>query len=214
MQTVYYTIYQVTNLINDKIYIGKHQTKDLNDGYMGSGKLIRQAIDKYGVENFSKEILFVFDHEDEMNTKEAELVTEDFVSQETNYNLCAGGKGGFSYINNELSDKMKHVRRNNLAKIPKEVLRENGRVTGSKYGGRHGFTREQNIINAARAWNDDARERRMKTWTERKFQQGENNSQFGTRWITDGNVSKKIKKTESVPEGWYLGRTPESKKNI
>ncbi len=34
----YYTIYKITNIINGMIYIGKHQTKDVNDGYMGSGK--------------------------------------------------------------------------------------------------------------------------------------------------------------------------------
>ena len=29
-----YTIYQITNNLNGKIYIGKHQTKDLDDGYI------------------------------------------------------------------------------------------------------------------------------------------------------------------------------------
>lgn len=36
----YYYIYQITNLVNAKIYVGVHKTKDLNDGYMGSGKVI------------------------------------------------------------------------------------------------------------------------------------------------------------------------------
>ena len=93
---MFYTVYKITNNINGKYYIGKHQTKDLNDGYMGSGKLIKQSIDRYGVENFTKEILFACDNEAEMNNKEAELVT---LSEET-YNLCPGGKGGFGYINN------------------------------------------------------------------------------------------------------------------
>jgi hypothetical protein len=55
---MYYLIYKITNLINNKIYIGKHITKDKNDDYMGSGKLITRAIEKYGLENFKKEIIF------------------------------------------------------------------------------------------------------------------------------------------------------------
>ena len=37
---MFYTIYKITNKINGKIYIGKHQTKDPYDLYYGSGKAI------------------------------------------------------------------------------------------------------------------------------------------------------------------------------
>lgn len=96
---MFYMIYRITNLINNKTYIGKHQTKNLDDGYMGSGKLLRRAIKKYGVENFKKEILHVVDTEAEMNAKEKELV----VLGEMSYNLCSGGQGGFGYINQQPS---------------------------------------------------------------------------------------------------------------
>lgn len=94
-----YTIYKITNKINNKIYIGKHQTHDLNDSYAGSGKLLRRAQRKHGIENFSKKILHVFDTEEEMNFKEAELVTAEFCLREDTYNMCVGGMGGFGYIN-------------------------------------------------------------------------------------------------------------------
>ena len=45
--TMYYFIYRTTNLINGKYYIGQHHTEDLNDGYLGSGRVFIQAIKKY-----------------------------------------------------------------------------------------------------------------------------------------------------------------------
>ena len=91
---MYYTIYKVTNKINGKFYIGKHQTKNLEDTYYGSGKALKEAIHKYGIENFYKEILFVFDNENEMNLKEKELITEELVNRKDTYNLGIGGEGG------------------------------------------------------------------------------------------------------------------------
>lgn len=104
---MFYLIYKITNLINNKVYIGKHKTTDINDSYMGSGKVLLSAIQKYGIENFSKEILFIFQSEDEMNQKEKEIVNEDFVSQNCTYNLTLGGNGGFYYINSSGIAKFK-----------------------------------------------------------------------------------------------------------
>ena len=95
---MFYTIYKIINKINDRVYIGKHKTENLDDGYMGSGKLLKRAIAKYGPENFIKEILHQCSSEQEMNDKEAEIVTEEFCKGHV-YNICSGGQGGFSYIN-------------------------------------------------------------------------------------------------------------------
>ena len=101
---MFYTIYKITNLVNDKIYIGAHGTDDLNDNYMGSGKIIYKAKKKYGINSFVKEIMFIFDNASEMFEKEREIVNDEFVKRKDNYNMKPGGTGNapgyHSYYNN------------------------------------------------------------------------------------------------------------------
>lgn len=92
-----YYIYRITNLINGKTYIGQHKYKKLNDSYMGSGKHLKAAQAKYGIENFKKEIL-VFN----VSKKEhIDLLEKTFIAAEREkvgiencYNIAEGGEGG------------------------------------------------------------------------------------------------------------------------
>jgi len=213
---IFYTIYKITNIINQKYYIGKHKTLDLNDGYMGSGKLIKKAIAKYGIENFKKEILFVFTTEEEMNKKETELV----VICKESYNICEGGKGGFSYINkNKLNiygnngktgyggenlftasysckDAMIDQNRydswiSKISKSMKEKLRD-GKITNGFKGKTHSAKTKKKMKEDRRGW-----------------QTGIKNSQYGTMWITNGLTNMKIKKSDLdkyLKEGYRKGR--------
>lgn len=92
-----YTVYKITNLVNEKFYIGVHKTDNPNDKYMGSGIAVRRAIKKYGRENFVKDILFVTECKEEAYKTEASF-TEDY-NREDSYNLKQGGVGGFTREN-------------------------------------------------------------------------------------------------------------------
>lgn len=102
---MYYTIYEIRNKLNGKIYVGKHQTENINDLYYGSGKAISNAIKLHGKDNFEKTVLFVFDTEEEMNTKEIEIITEEFVSRSDTYNLGVGGEGGAHFKGKKHSEE-------------------------------------------------------------------------------------------------------------
>lgn len=98
---MFFYVYQITNLINGKIYVGKHKSDKHPDenGYYGSGKQISAAIKKYGIENFKKEVLCYCSSIEDMANKEAEIVTEDFVRRKDTYNMHKGGLGGWEHIN-------------------------------------------------------------------------------------------------------------------
>ena len=207
---MFYYLYKITNLVNDKIYIGVHKTANLNDQYMGSGKVLSAAIKKYGMDNFKKEILEFFSSEKEMFLREKEVVTEDFILREDTYNLRRGGSGGFDYINKDKelirkrNKKVANIRdftnqRNSIRKTSKtesyrkkmSIIKEEFYKTNSGgFLGKTHTTESKKKISASNKGRGA----------------GENNSQAGTMWITNGADSKKISKDAVIPEGWYKGR--------
>ena len=85
-------IYKITNLITKHFYYGCHSTSNINDGYMGSGVLIKKAINHYGIENFEKIILKKCKNRKEMFVHERNLITYEIIKDPNCYNLITGGK--------------------------------------------------------------------------------------------------------------------------
>lgn len=90
---MYYTVYKITNKINNKEYIGAHQTHNLDDGYMGSGIALKHAYKKYGRDNFQKEIIHICESANHMFSLEASLVNNEYIKRDDTYNLMVGGCG-------------------------------------------------------------------------------------------------------------------------
>ena len=98
-------IYLTTNNINGMKYIGKHYG-ELDDTYLGSGKLLKQDILKYGKENFTKSILYVSENDIENSEKEKQFIAlYNAVSNPLFYNIHEGGSGGNTTIGYSLEEK-------------------------------------------------------------------------------------------------------------
>ena len=218
----HYLIYQITNLVNGKIYIGKHETINIEDDYFGSGKQLKRAINKYGLENFEFRILIDLKNREEMNLLEKLVVTEEFCSREDVYNIKIGGDGGWDYVNisgKAVSLKQQYAR---LSFEQRKCLSKKSQATRKKWSAERKNEYKKLCRSNALEWNakhpgyfagernpmygcthsDEAR---------RKIsigQSGSRNSQYGKMWICNDltRESRSILKTDPIPEGWRKGR--------
>lgn len=216
-----YYMYQITNNLNNKIYVGVHTTRNLDDGYMGSGKLIKRAINKHGIDKFTKVILECFDNAEAMYAREKEVVNEDFLLRDDVYNLTIGGGSGYYYINKNklnlygMNGDINHGGANlKSGDYQKRKMIEAGtydnhliklrNIIRARYD--NGFISHFSTNNPM--YNEDVKRKQKQAFIKIKHQQGEINSQFNTRWVHNIELkrSKKIGKCETLPVDWNEGR--------
>lgn len=102
-----YVIYKITNLINNKIYIGQttnvkerfrhHKQAPFRKGSRDYNKPLYRAIRKYGLDNFSFEIIDKSATSiDELNAKEINYIKlfDSIIDSGHGYNLESGGNNG------------------------------------------------------------------------------------------------------------------------
>ena len=127
MDNIHY-VYKITNLKNNKIYIGvrTHPNPD-KDEYMGSGTVIQKVIEIEGIDNFKKEIIYRFNTREEAEKYASSLLTEEFCNSQYTYNIINTGdfnnqKHGFrkdlwyDYYNNIREQYKQGISRTTLAK--------------------------------------------------------------------------------------------------
>lgn len=177
-------VYKITNMINKKIYIGVHRTNNIHDGYMGSGRLIKRAIEKYGIENFIREILKFFKSYKEALEYEKVLVTPEFCESKHTYNLKEGGHGS-CYYSKEY--------RENISKSRKEKWQDPE-------------FREMMI----QALNTDERKKRLSENIKKYIEN--NQDEFQERMLRINKNPEKIQKMAKAHTG--MKRSNDTKKNL
>ena len=171
--------------MNGRFYYGAHKTKDLYDDYLGSGLALKQAIKKYGRENFKREAVLFCEDERSMFEAEKNLVDDKKVSDPLCYNMRIGGHGGkvsnysshSSEIRKQISDSLK------------------------------GRPIHPNTLLAAKRPKSEEWKAQCRAWT------SGNKSALGNLWVTDGIVSKLVKIGEDIPKGFRRGRIRGKTKN-
>ncbi len=200
----YHYIYKITCLKNNKYYIGMHSTDNMDDGYMGGGNRIKNSIKKHGKKAHSKEILGFYEDRESLRRREIELVNEELIRDPLCMNIQLGGGGGFT------SDRhIEKAKRGASEWLKKQWETEGYRekisqASSSSMKNKH---REGKIKYDTFKGGKHTEETKEKMRESSKGKGvGSANSQFGTRWITDGSTVRKIKKNEDLPYGWTYGR--------
>lgn len=219
-------IYKITNLVNGKIYIGKDTTNDSN--YFGSGKLIKLSIQKYGKENFTKEILEECYDYNTLSIREKFWIEHYNSSDLTKgYNISPGGNGGDTMSNNpnldtikrKISEKMKvrvfsEKHKENLSKNHHSTKIKKGKTYEELYG-----------VEFAEQYKEKLKKARKKYKTEKerlggKYEQtinklrikfsGDNNPMKKNKFLWYYNeVTKEQRRFvtgSEIPEGFIRGR--------
>lgn len=135
-------IYKITNLINDKVYIGQ-TTRTFNQRYKGNGigaERVRLAknsnqhllasLEKYGANNFKVDIIEVCNSVEELNKRECFYIDfYDSTNSEKGYNHCQGGNGGKRVpTNKELKKRLLKRHKNTSERTLEAYLRKMEKV--------------------------------------------------------------------------------------
>jgi hypothetical protein len=213
-----FIVYKTTNLLNGRFYVGVHKTvnQDIFDGYLGSNKLLKSAIKKYGKENFSRETLVeCFEDQDEAYSIEAMLV-KTVKEDPRSYNLEPGGKGnsnfGKSVVSNKLGihgasfEERSTWQKERIANTSLEQLSANGSNGGKRCAvlGKSGFktrSKEQAKLDAQTA--NQTKLDRNSFCAFKDPSVGKLGGQiggklgYGTKFYTDGLVEMKFRSSDT-----------------
>ena len=207
--------YKTTCLITGNYYIGSHKVS--KEAYYGSGKLLQESLDTYGVDNHVVEVLGTFDTREASIELEHKLVM--LAKENDSEHLLNMTLGGYCF------DKVNSSRKN--VYVPTEdVIQQRlaslsrGRKTQLELAKdpEYSATRNNNVSSGLieyykthegtfKGKHHKASTKQIISEKAKIYTAGKNNSQYGTFWITDGVINKKWKLDYGdIPSGFQKGR--------
>jgi len=185
-----------------------HSTSNLEDGYFGSGKRLRNSISYHGKKVHVKEILEYLPDRNSLAVREKEIVNTDLLKDPLCMNISIGGEGGgFSHPHTEESKK-----KIGSANSKKQKGEKNSQFGTIWISNCTEFKKIRNTDQIPDGWHKGKSDKKFHD-NERiikgigNSQKGSGNSQFGTKWITNGSINKRIKENEMIGEGWRFGKS-------
>jgi group I intron endonuclease len=115
MEKKFHYVYLTTNLVNGKQYVGDHSTNNINDGYLGSGNIILDAIKKYGKNNFKLIILESFNTKEDAFNAQEKYISNYNTLVPNGYNVSArGGANCKKGLSKESIEKLRKTLSNSI----------------------------------------------------------------------------------------------------
>lgn len=220
---MYGYIYETTNLVNGKKYIGKHKSDKFDNQYLGSGIALKKSVQKYGKQNFSVKILEIIkSNQKELDEKEKEwIVKYNAVKDKMYYNRSYGGENeGWYGVNKAVKE------RGGLSQETKKRMSKS--KTGNKhpmYGKKHSEKSKEKMskIKKGKKTSLETRKKqsealkgekaywygkRLSKKTKEKLSKAHKDKNRNRRWINNKLINKYVLKEEVkdyLSKGWKLG---------
>ena len=205
-------IYITTNIVNGKKYIGMCTRDDRN--YIGSGKLLKDAIKKYGKENFKRDIIEeCCDFKTLCEREKYWIDYYDAVNSDDFYNLIDGGLGGNADTLKEYWDSLTDTERKQIRNWKPHFK------TNPTSGDKNYWYGKSTSKNVKQVWDSRSREERKKIGlkisdSKKGTLTGNTNPMYGRsavkeknlKWYTNGTENKYIPEN-TEPNGFWRGRT-------
>ena len=197
--TPYGYIYKTTNLVNNKIYIGQHRGAYLDENYLGSGKLLAAAINKYGKGSFKCELLELCADKMALDQKEKEYIKKyNSQNNEIGYNISEGGQGG------DLGSVARSHISESLRGIPKS-LEHRKKLSEANKGKRLPESQKEKISKGNKGKILSAETKEKMSVSAKKLSHHNYKTNKGKVVVTNGFEIKYIDKQSSLPEGYIYG---------